>query len=78
MEYPTKLEYGYSYVNNDGKGFSSSEPFICSEFDSLAEAKKSAREAANKFGIKDVRFFAYDEELPEYVSLDFIEKHTIG
>ena len=77
MKHQLKRSYGYSYVNNDGKGFSDTEPFICSGFDSLEEAHESAKEAVETTGIKKVCFFTYDEELPEFVSYDYVESRSV-
>lgn len=77
MKHQLKRSYGYSYVNNDGKGFSDTEPFICSGFTSFEEAHESAKEAVRTIGIKEVSFFTYDEELPEFVSYDYIKNHLV-
>lgn len=77
MKHQLKRSYGYSYVNKDGKGFSDTEPFICSGFDILEEAYESAKEAIRAIGIKEVSFFTYDEELPEFISYDYIKNHLV-
>lgn len=69
-----KDEYGVAYLEEDGSGFSDTEPFIvdCISLNSCKECVKDMI----KDGYKKVTPFKYGKRL-DYYSWDYINQHKL-
>lgn len=69
------MEYAIAYLTMAGNGFSVLEPFIHDGIESLEEAERQ-KESMERGGFRQVTVFGYEEnELPEFVTWNFVLSH---
>ena len=70
------MNFAIAYRNTDCKGFSETEPYILFDFEDYEQARKQADSMISN-GYNRVCIFAFDGELPESVTWDYVEEHLI-
>lgn len=70
------MNFAIAYRNTDCKGFSETEPYILFDFEDYEQARKQADSMISN-GYNRVRIFAFDGELPESVTWDYVEEHLV-
>lgn len=72
------IYYAIAYHNTDGKGFGFTEPFIYDDCESLEEALQQKEIMIND-GFRNVVIFSYyEDELPEFITWNFVLLHRVN
>lgn len=69
--------YSIAYLDINGKGFDATLPYIYDDIISLENGKDMAKHMVDD-GYCQVTLFRYDEELPEFITWDFINSHIVN
>ena len=70
------MNYAIAYRDADCRGFSKTEPYILVDFEDYGQAKKQADSMISN-GYNSICVFAFDGELPESVTWDYVEAHLV-
>lgn len=66
--------YAIAYLNMNGDGFSITEPYIHDDINSYEDGKNEV-EKMKSGGFRQVTLFEYDDELPEFITWNFVMEH---
>lgn len=69
--------YAIAYLNMVGNGFSITEPYIHDDINSYEDGKNEVEKMKNG-GFRQVTLFEYDDELPEFITWDFVMAHKVN
>ena len=64
-------QYAIAYLDSHGEGHSVLEPYIFDDINSLEDGKAQQKKMTN-MGFRQVKLFWYEDELPEYITWNFV------